>query len=119
VVHDDADSVFARLGGPRAESTNLSLGILGPGYSSARFVQMIGTAVLRVLVDRYNHIVVLGASGALVCTLFVAGKEVAARLPDGTCWGSRRLIGGEPTPGAAERIATALEAAERGEGRSP
>jgi hypothetical protein len=38
-------------------------------------------------------------------------------MPDGTCLGSRRLIGGEPTPGAAQRIAAVLRAAEqRGDG---
>ena len=40
-------------------------------------------------------------------------------MPDGTCLGSSRLIGGEPSKAAAERIAAALRRAERGEGGMP
>ena len=116
VVDHEAYSVFAQLGGIRAQSRSLTPGKLGPGYLPLRFVQMVEHAGLLILIDRYNHLVVLRRNGALVCTFFVTGNEVGARLPDGTCWGSRRLIGGESTPGAAERIAAALRSAEQGEG---
>ena len=49
---------------------------------------------------------------------YVNGNEVAAWLPDGTCWGSRRLIGGEPAADAAERIATVLGSTFDDEGSS-
>ncbi len=64
-----------------------------------RFVQMIESRGLRILIDRYNHVVVLGRLGELICMMFVSFHAFAAWLPDGTVFGDRRLIGGEPTPG--------------------
>jgi hypothetical protein len=49
---------------------------------------------------------------------YVSRNEVAAWLPDGTYWGSRRLIGCEPPADAAGRIAATLRGAQRGEGGS-
>ena len=62
--------------------------------------------------DRYNHLAVLEKKGELICLFYVTTDDVAAWLPDGTCLGPRRLIGSEPTPGAAKRIAAVLRAAE-------
>jgi MoxR-vWA-beta-propeller ternary system domain bpX1 len=115
-IQHEPVSLFQRLGGVVAESRSLSPGKAGLDYDPHRFVQSIELPGLRVLIDRYNHLVVLGRGGELLCMFYVAWDEVAAWMPDGTCWGSRRLIGGEPTPGAAERIAAVLRSAERGEG---
>ena len=105
--------------GSSAQSRSLPPGKLEPRHGPLiGFVQIIEHDGLRFLIDRYNHLVVLDRSGELLCIFYVTRDEVAAWLPDGTCWGSRRLIGGEPTPGAAERIAAVLRSAERGEGRS-
>jgi hypothetical protein len=60
----------------------------------------------------------LGSDGKLVSVFYINGEEVAAWMPDGTRWGSRRLIGSAPNPGSAERIAAALRRAEWGEGSS-
>jgi hypothetical protein len=118
VVHHEAVELFQRLGGVVAESRSLSPGRSGLQYDLHRFVQSIELDRLRVLIDRYNHLAVLGPSGELICMFYVTEDEVAAWMPDGTCWGSRRLIGGDPTPGAAERIAAVLRSAEQGEGAS-
>ena len=50
-------------------------------------MQMIESRGLRILIDRYNHLVVLGRGGELVCMMFVSGREFAAWLPDGTVLG--------------------------------
>jgi hypothetical protein len=84
-----------------------------------RFVQHVEHLSLCFLIDRYNHIAVLNRSGELIALFYVTREEVAAWLPDGTRLGPRRLIGGEPTPGAAERIAAALRSAESVGGKSP
>ena len=51
---------------------------------------------------------VFDSRGNLVCIFYVVRDEVAALLVDGTWWGSRRLIGRDAVPGAAERFARAL-----------
>jgi hypothetical protein len=61
-----------------------------------------------VLVDRYGHLAMMGRRSGLVCLIYIGRDGVAAWMPDGTCLGPRRLIGGEPTPGAPERIARAI-----------
>ena len=83
-----------------------------PGSTQRRFVQIIEEGKLRILIDRYNHFVVFDARGNLVCIFYVIRNEVAAVLVDGTYWGSRRLIGRDAVPGAAERIGRALLEAE-------
>jgi hypothetical protein len=116
VNFDDAVVLFQRLGGVVAESRSLPSGKCGVGYDPLRFVQVVEHGGLRMLIDRYNHLAVRNQSGELLCMFYVAGPEVAAWMPDGTCLGPSRLIGGEPTPGAAERIAAVLRSAEQGEG---
>ena len=117
ILHE-ADSLLDQLGGVVAVSRSVPAGNHGLGYDPDRFVQMIESRGLRILIDRYNHLVVLGRGGELVCMMFVSCREFAAWLPDGTMFGPRRLIGGEPTPGASERIAAALKRAEQGGGSS-
>ncbi len=119
VTQKDASTAHDELGGTVAVSRSLSPAFLGPDYDPHRFVQVVEHTGLRILIDRYNHLAVLDRSGRLICIFFVTRAEVAAWLPDGTCWGPRRLIGREPPPGAAERIAAALLAAETGGGSSP
>jgi hypothetical protein len=116
VVHDDAVILFQRLGGVVAESRSLPAGRTGLDYDPLRFVQCVEHGGLRILIDRYNHFAVLDRNEELLCMFYVSGTEVAGWLPDGTYLGSRRLIGGEPTAGAAERIAAVLRMAEQGRG---
>jgi hypothetical protein len=118
VAFHEASMWQERLGGTVAVSRSVPTGNKGRGYDSDRFVQIVEHDGLRILIDRYNHIVVLGRGGELVCMFFVSGNEVSAWLPDGTLWGARRLISGESAPGASERIAAALVRATGHEGRS-
>jgi hypothetical protein len=114
----ESDSHLDQHGGTIAVSRSVSAGNHGLGYDPDRFVQIIEHGGLRILIDRYNHLVVLGRGGELVCMMFVSRHEFAAWLPDGTMFGPRRLIGGAPAPGASERIAAALKRAERSGGSS-
>jgi hypothetical protein len=116
VDHIDPVQEFQRLGGAIAESRSLPPERMPPRCDPVRFVQVIEHGTLRVLIDQYNHLAVLGAHDRLVAMFFTAGREFAAWMPDGTRLGASRLIGGQPSPAAAERIAAALRAAERGEG---
>jgi hypothetical protein len=116
VDHADPVQVFQRLGGVVAESRSLPPQRTPPYCDAGRFVQIIEHGALRILIDQFNHLAVLGADDRLVAMIFTAGREFAAWMPDGTRLGASRLIGGEPSPAAAERIAAALRAAERGQG---
>jgi hypothetical protein len=118
VVSNEAEASLAGLGGTVAVSRSLSPQVLGPGHDRNRFVQFIEHKGARVLIDRYNHLAVLGPNGNPTCMIYMTGNEVAAWLPDGTRYGPRRLIGGDPTPGARERIAVALARAIPDEGSS-
>lgn len=115
----DPTGKFAELGGGLAQAR----GFPGPGLSwrfdRTRFVGYIEHGKLRVLVDQYNHLAVLGGDDRVVAVFCMSGQEFAAWMPDGTCLGTSRLIGGEPTKDAAARIAAALRDAERGEGGHP
>jgi hypothetical protein len=117
-MHLGDSSVMEQYGGVVAVSRSVPSGNHGQGYDPERFVQMIESRGLRILIDRYNHVVVLGRGGELICVMFVSFHEFAAWLPDGTVFGDRRLIGGEPTPGGGQRIAAALKRAEQGGGSS-
>jgi hypothetical protein len=117
-MHLDESSIMDPYGGVVAISRSVPSGNYGQGYDPERFVQMIESRGLRILIDRYNHVVVLGRGGELICMMFVSFHEFAAWLPDGTVFGDRRLIGGEPTPGGGQRIAAALKRAEEGGGSS-
>jgi hypothetical protein len=118
VIEPDAEALLAQLGGPVAVSRAVSPQNFVWGHDPNRFVQIVEHHGARILIDRYNHLAVLDKNGNLTCMFYVSGSEIAAWLPDGTRWGARRYLGGEPTPGASERIAAALTRAEPGEGRS-
>jgi hypothetical protein len=83
--------------------------------ASSRFVKC-SRGSLVAAVDGFGQVAVLEYSGNLVCMFFSFRHEIAAWMPDGTCHGSQRLLLTQPTPGAAEKIGTALKAASA---RSP
>jgi hypothetical protein len=118
VTRQEAATLQEQQGGTVAVSRSLSPAFPGSGYDPQRFVQLADHDGLQILIDRYNHLAVLDRSGTLICMFFVTREEVAAWLPDGTCWGSRRLIGRVQQAGAAAHIAQVLLAAEKGEGSS-
>jgi hypothetical protein len=114
VERSDAVRTFHQLGGVIAESRSLSPESLPSQYDRVRFNQIIEQDHLRILIDQYNHLVVLGREDRLIAMFYLAGSDFAAWLPDGTCLGSYLRTGGE-SKAAAERIAATLRAAERGE----
>jgi hypothetical protein len=115
VDFDDPVRTFEQLGGVVRESRSLPARKMPLQYDRARFVQFIEHGNLRFLFDQYNEVAVLNRDDRLVAMFYTSGREFAAWMPDGTCLGSARLIGGEPSKAASERIAAALRAAERGE----
>jgi hypothetical protein len=118
VDHSNPAQVFQDLGGVVAESRSLPPVKSGFSHDSGRFHQVVEHFGLRILIDRYNHLAVLGGAGELIGMMLVSGYEFAAWMPDGTRLGSARLIGSEPAPGTAERFAAVLRSAERGGGGS-
>jgi hypothetical protein len=119
VVHREVYSILSILGGVIAQSRSLPTGKISVHHDPMRFVQHVEHESLCFLIDRYNQIAAVNRSGELLALFYITREEVAAWLPDGTCLGPRRLIGGEPTPGAAERIAAVLRSAESSGGNSP
>jgi hypothetical protein len=120
VDHRDPARIFQELGGVVAESRSLAPLKSGSYRDCVRFLQVVEhDRGLRILIDQYNQLAVLGRDGELIGMFYVSGNEFAAWMPEGTRLGSSRLIGSEPTPGAAEQMAAVLRSAERGEGRSP
>jgi hypothetical protein len=72
---------------------------------------------LRAVVDAFGQVFLFERSGYLVCAFFAYRLALAAWMPDGTCLGPTTLLGRSETPGAAEKIGQALQAAwERGRG---
>jgi hypothetical protein len=118
VERDPGAERFLSLGGTTAQSRSLPPDSRDSSGTGARFVQIIEHGALRILIDRYNHFVVFDRARNVIGIFYAIKDDVAAWLPDGTCWGPRRLIGRESRPGAAERIAAALQAAERAPERS-
>jgi hypothetical protein len=59
-------------------------------------------------VDQFGQVCLFERSGKLVCMVFAFRQQLAAWLPDGTCFGPPALLGGPPTPGGAEKIGQAL-----------
>lgn len=110
---------FRQLGGVVADSRDPVPAKLTWPVDRTRFLRSIEHGNLRFLIDPYNHVVVLGRDDRVVVVFYMRGQEFAAWMPDGTYLGASRLIGGEPTPGSTARIASALRAAERGEGGQP
>jgi hypothetical protein len=116
VDHDDPVQAFLQRGGVVAESRNLPLASSPWAWARWRFVRIVEHGGLRVLIDEFNHLAVQDQDGRSIVVFYVSGEEFAAWMPDGTCLGTSRLIGGEPSKAAAEHIAAALRAAERGKG---
>ncbi len=119
VDHHDPGRTFRDLGGVVAESRSLTSTQSGSYQDPGRFLQVVEHGALRILIDQYNHLVVLGRDGELISMFYVSGHEFAAWTPDGSRLGSSRLIGGESTPHAAERIARVLRSAEQEGRRGP
>ena len=113
---DHPTQVFQQLGGVVAESGELPVQTSGWAWVRHRFGRQVKHGALRILLDGFNHVAVLGRDDRLIAMFFIGDEDFAAWMPDGTCLGTSRLIGGPPTKAAAERIAAALRSAERGEG---
>ena len=117
VDHRDPAQTFQELGGVVAESRSLPRSKDHHPHDPGRFLQVVEHGALRILIDQYNHLAVVGRDGELISMFYVSGHEFAAWTPDGTRLGASRLIGGESSPHAAERMARVLRSAEQGEGR--
>jgi hypothetical protein len=85
---------------------------LQPGlYDPHRFVQVCYGA-LSVACDCFGQIAILDDRiGSPVCMFFVSRHEIAGWMPDGTRWGSQRLLGTAPHPLASQKFVEALRAA--------
>jgi hypothetical protein len=116
---DDPAGKFQQIGGAIAQASRTPPPSLSPRFDRTRFVRFLKHGNLQVLLDRYNHVAVLGRGERLVAVFGMIGREFAAWMPDGTCLGPSRLIGGEPTKDAAAKLAAALREAERGERGEP
>ncbi len=119
VDHEAPAQTFQELGGVIAESRIFSRLTSDLRFDFFRFQRIVEHGALRILIDQYNHLAVLGRDGGLIGMFYVAGREFAAWMPDGTRLGSSRLSGGTSSPHAAERMAHVLRSAESGEGRVP
>lgn len=118
---DDAVRIFRQLGGAVAESVpagseSWPVQAMRWAWMRHRFHRLVCHGELKILLDGWNHLAVLGRHDRLIAMFFVGDDEFAAWMPDGTRLGTSRLIGGARTKAASERIAAALRAAERGEG---
>jgi hypothetical protein len=113
---DQAVQVFQQLGGVVAELGEPPVQTSGWAWARHRFGRQVKHGALKILLDGFNHVAILGRNDRLIAMFFIGDEEFAAWMPDGTCLGASRLIGGPPTKAASERIAAALRAAERGEG---
>jgi hypothetical protein len=66
---------------------------------------------LTAVVDAFGEVALFEPDNALVCMVFAFQEQVAAWMPDGTCYGPEALLGQRATPGALETIGRALKAA--------
>jgi hypothetical protein len=73
---------------------------------------------LLAVLDRFGEVALFEHSGELVCMFFAFRLQIAAWMPDGTCYGPPSLLDRPVTPGALDKIGAALCAAwERGGGK--
>jgi hypothetical protein len=87
-----------------------------PRYDPVRFPPQAGDrdGPWSAVLDRLGQ-VLLFASGEEPVAAFLVRRELAAVwTPEGEFWGDAALIGGPPTPGAAQRIGRAISAAGKG-----
>jgi hypothetical protein len=86
------------------------------GYDRVRF-RLAAWRNLIAVVTLHGEVFLFEYTGELVCAFFAFRHQLAAWMPDGTCWGAEALLGRPQTPDAADRIGGAvLEAWQRGEG---
>ncbi len=76
----------------------------------ARFVAWAHRGIWAAL-DFTNQISILDNTGGLRCIFIIMREHFGAWMPDGTCRGPARLIGGPATPNASERIGRELKRA--------
>jgi hypothetical protein len=77
-----------------------------------RFVKFNHSTVIAA-VDIFGQLALFDNDRNLLCMFFTFRDKLAAWMPDGTRFGSKELLGEQPTPGASEKIAAALDAACR------
>jgi len=88
----------------------------GP-YDSAR-IFALSTNSLTAVCDSFGQVRIVDKRvGDLVCMFFVYRNEIAGWMPDGTRWGSRRLLGAAAHPDASTKFVHALAAACKTERR--
>ena len=81
-------------------------------YDPERFHLAVRAHSLTAVVDHWGQ-VLLFRHDAFVAAILVRRGAAAVWLPDGTAWGSAKLLGRPATPNAAVAVARAL----RGDGR--
>jgi hypothetical protein len=84
------------------------------GYDAARFPVAAVRDPWAAVVDVWGQVLLLDRARRLIATFLVRRGLAAVCLADGTRWGAAALIGGPPTPGAADAIGRALVEAGRG-----
>jgi hypothetical protein len=108
-----------RHGPPRQLSSSQALPGRVPGflgYDRVRF-RLAAWRNLIAVVTLHGEVFLFEYTGELVCGFFAFRHQLAAWMPDGTCWGAEALLGRSATSDAARRIGRALlEAWQRGEG---
>jgi hypothetical protein len=110
LLHDLPGS--SKFGPP---SGSLPLGLPGSFAPDPLRFTRFAVNTLVAVGDRYGQFALFEHSGKLLCMVFAFRRRVAVWMPDGTCFGSPDLLGGAPTPGAADKIGRALkEASLRG-----
>ncbi len=86
-----------------------------PQYDPARFPtgEVVRAGYWQAVVDRLGQVLLHTEKDGLVAAFLVRRELAAAWVPGGAFWGSPALIGGGPTPDAAQRVGAALAAAWR------
>ncbi len=109
VLKYDRGAVWNKTRPPRSPDATLPT-----AYDPARFPPNLVVAAgrWRAVLDRLGQVLLYKASGELVAAFLVRRDAAAAWVPSGAFWGDPSLIGGPPTPGAAEAIGWAIEVAE-------
>ncbi|MEW4570568.1 hypothetical protein AB1L88_22120 [Tautonia sp. JC769] len=103
-----------RAGGPA--SPRLSRGAMGhlpawARYDMGRFRASARGGGLEAVVDAFGQVALADPGGTLIALLAFDRGSFAAWMPNGDRFGSVRLTGTAPTPGAEDRLASALRRA--------
>lgn len=85
-------------------------------YDAARFPPQSGdrSGPWTAVIDRLGQVLLFAGGEELVAAFLVRRELAAVWTPEGEFWGDAALIGGPPTPGAAQRIGRAITAAGKG-----